>query len=65
MKKETMMDTLTTTDVREEQPASAAPTKKPYAPPAIIYRAPLEATAGACGDPPAKAVPGTCTTLYS
>ena len=65
MKKETMMDTLTTTDVREEQPASAAPTKKPYAPPVIIYRAPLEAVAGVCTPPTGKAEPITCTDLAS
>ena len=60
------MDPLTTTtEVREEQPAPAAPTKKPYTPPAMVYRAPLEATAGVCTELGSKAVPGTCTNLTS
>ncbi|MBM3131274.1 MAG: hypothetical protein FJ009_21955 [Chloroflexi bacterium] len=59
------MDTpKTITAARVEQPTPAAPTKKPYAPPAIIYRAPLEATAGICTDSPGKA-PMSCSSVYS
>jgi hypothetical protein len=37
--------------------------KKPYEPPAIIYQAPLEATAGACStNPPGKAGIGCSVT---
>ncbi len=38
--------------------------KKPYEQPAIIYRAPLEATAGSCGTSPGKATVG-CTVTNS
>ena len=37
--------------------------KKPYEQPAIIYQAPLEATAGACStNPPGKATAGCSVT---
>jgi hypothetical protein len=50
------METPKTTDaVRVEPPAPEAPTKKSYDPPAIVFRAPLEATAGACSTFPGKA----------
>lgn len=41
--------------------------RQPYEKPAVIYRAPLEATAGQCTpQPPGKTGPGTgCTTLQS
>ena len=37
------------------------PKKKPYVPPAVIYREPLEAVAAVCAPaPPAKGNPGAC-----
>jgi hypothetical protein len=42
--------------------------KQPYEKPDVIYRAPLEATAGACGTSPGKASggpPDNCTVLGS
>ena len=49
------------------QPEPAAP-KQPYEKPAIIFRAPLEATAGVCSEAPGKTAyipPDTCTVLVS
>jgi len=54
-----------TTTAQTEQPAPESPTQKPYAPPALVYRAPLEATAGVCTGSGGKAEPGTCTNLAS
>lgn len=39
----------TTTEGQVEQAAPEPKIEKPYEPPAIIYRAPLEAMAGVCG----------------
>ena len=37
--------------------------RKPYEPPKILSREPLEAAAGVCApSPPAKSNPGTCST---
>jgi hypothetical protein len=47
--KEPMMNKPTTmTEAQVEPTAPESQTKKSYAPPAIIYRAPLEVTAGTC-----------------
>ncbi|MCI0477226.1 MAG: hypothetical protein L0Y55_13340 [Anaerolineales bacterium] len=44
-----------TTEAQADQTAPKSPTKKSYEAPAIIYRAPLEATAGLCSTFPGKA----------
>lgn len=50
------MDTpQTTMPMRPEQPVPESQTPKPYTPPAIIYRAPLETLAGLREDYPGKA----------
>lgn len=44
----------------KDQPSGAAPEgKKPYDPPRIVSREPLEAVAAVCS-PPGKANPGLC-----
>jgi hypothetical protein len=66
LKEKTMDNPKMTTTAQTDQPAPESPTKESYAPPAIVYRAPLEAVAGECTPtPPGKAEPGTCTTLAS
>jgi len=57
----------TTTGAQGEQAAPEPKVKKRYEPPAILYHAPLEATAGACGiSPPAKADSGSgCVMINS
>ena len=46
---------------RENKPADSRPKKKPYQPPAILYREPLEAMAAVCAPaPPSKSNPGLC-----
>lgn len=39
--------------------------KQPYEKPQVIYRAPLEATAGDCSASPGKASLGSCNVLQS
>ncbi|MBM3131276.1 MAG: hypothetical protein FJ009_21965 [Chloroflexi bacterium] len=59
------MDTpKTIIETRVEQPAPESQTKKRYESPAIIDRAPLEATAGACSTFPGKAA-AECSTPNS
>ncbi len=65
LKEKTMDNPKMTTTAQTDQPAPELPTKKPYAPPAIVYRAPLEAVAGVCTGLGSKAVPVTCTILTS
>ena len=43
----------------QDKPGSPAPPKKPYDPPRILSREPLEAVAAVCS-PPGKANPGLC-----
>ena len=52
--------------MNEALPQNETP-KQPYEKPAMIYRAPLEATAGQCTpQPPGKAGPSQeCTTIQS
>ena len=45
----------------DDKPAASAPPKKPYEPPRIVSREPLEAVAAVCS-PPGKANPGACPT---
>ncbi len=60
------MDVLkTATEAQAEQTAPEPEIKKQYELPAIIYRAPLEATAGVCTDFPGKAQGTTCTIVNS
>jgi hypothetical protein len=43
------------------EPDAAKPKRKPYAPPRILSREPLEAMAAICAPrPPAKSNPGLC-----
>ena len=52
----------------ETQKQDPKVTKQPYEKPAVIYRAPLEAIAGECVQPPGKATgipPDSCTTITS
>ncbi|MBI4769538.1 MAG: hypothetical protein HY784_03755 [Chloroflexi bacterium] len=53
----------TTTDPAPE----AEPARKPYSPPAIIYRGALEAVASACtaGGKANTGIPNFCTALFS
>ncbi len=55
------MDKLTEIETQVEQTQQAP---KPYETPAIVQRAPLEAVAGVCTEPPGKAPLG-CTIGYS
>ena len=61
------MDKPKTTTEAQVEPAAPQPqAKKRYEPPAIIYHAPLEATAGACDDYPGKAMgEPLCSTVNS
>ena len=45
----------------DDKPASSPTPKKPYEPPRIVSREPLEAVAAVCS-PPGKANPGACPT---
>jgi hypothetical protein len=45
----------------DDKPAPSPPAKKPYEPPRIVSREPLEAVAAVCS-PPGKANPGACPT---
>ncbi|MBI5034133.1 MAG: hypothetical protein HZB51_26735 [Chloroflexi bacterium] len=50
-------------DIKIEEKLTPEQKKKTYEQPAIIYRAPLEATAGACStNPPGKATAGCSVT---
>ena len=60
-------ETRQSAEARNES-AVPAPSKKAYEPPAVIYRAPLEAMAAVCTPaPPGKAFPGVggCTSQFS
>jgi hypothetical protein len=49
----------------ETQKQDQKVTKQPYEKPAVIYRAPLEATAGDCNITPPGKAEGTCTNVIS
>ena len=52
-------------DAIKQEPEAQPTLKKPYEKPAMIYRAPLEATAGVCSISPGKADLGQCAILSS